>query len=372
MNGPKAFVSNQYSTKSTSATSAEVSRITLQKTKRTSRFLDATVVVNDGNPEACLEIKLIHEKHEVQEGDLPIVRNLAQLKKGEWANCNLDSETTLKLYEHMTHLYALANEKGIMRGQRKYVINEILNASFLSENDQDSVLSLLSRCLDTPGLAEKLASLQPQFVEDLYHHRLHQKKREGIARFETMLKGDHKENEWQKFFKDNDWILGGISDVQILEKTVNQPILAGPDVYGKGLKRGDLLLNSCGAARFTAIAEIKTPKTDLLKSKPYRSGVFEVGDELNGGLAQLRAYMKNWQTVNSKIDANRELLDRAGIYTIQPRGIIIIGDLNQVKSSLEKRECFELFRQNQKDIHIVTYDEVYERALFLFGHSKCV
>lgn len=77
--------------------------------------------------------------------------------------------------------------------------------------------------------------------------------------------------------------------------------------------------------------------------------------------------MRKWHVEGSRTEANRDLLERQGIYTIQPRGIFIIGHLDQLKESREMRDSFELFRQNQKDVHIVTFDEVYYRAQHLLG-----
>ncbi len=170
------------------------------------------------------------------------------------------------------------------------------------------------------------------------------------------------EQEWQDFFKEQDWILGGIHDIHYLSELSDQPIFSGANFQGQGEKRGDFLACTNGNARFTSIVEIKKATTPLLQSQAYRQDVYTPSSELNGGLAQLRAYLRKWQIEGSRTDENKDILENAGIYTIQPMGILIIGNLNEVKQDRKKREAFEVFRYNQKDVHIVTFDEVFARA----------
>lgn len=47
-------------------------------------------------------------------------------------------------------------------------------------------------------------------------------------------------------------------------------------------KRGDFLLRSQGAIRFTTILESKTPHTKLSKPNSYREGVYILSDDLTG------------------------------------------------------------------------------------------
>jgi hypothetical protein len=100
---------------------------------------------------------------------------------------------------------------------------------------------------------------------------------------------------------------------------------------------------------------------------PYRQDVYCPSNDLNGGLAQLRTYLRKWQIEGSRTEENKDLLESAGIYTVQPLGILIVGNLNEIKEDRKKREAFELFRQNQKDVHIITFDEVFARAVQLLG-----
>ena len=90
-----------------------------------------------------------------------------------------------------------------------------------------------------------------------------EKKRDGIERFKIMLAEKCSEQEWQNFFKEHNWILGGVHDIQYLSEISDQPIFSGANIQGKGEKRGDFLTCTGGNARFTAIVEIKKASTLL-------------------------------------------------------------------------------------------------------------
>jgi hypothetical protein len=366
MNDSEQDILTFYSTESTSPTSSTVQPVILDSTGTTRRILRPTIVKNTNNDEACLRIELIYERTGKNGFESVEPSSLSKLKAGEALSCSLSSKETLTLYTELSKLYALGKEVGIKYRENSYAIIKTTTDSVLSKNDEKSLVDLLQQCQTSPGLAEKLATTNPELIENAYHYRLLQKKHEGLARFKVMLQEECKEQEWQDFFAEHDWILGGICEIQILSKVIAQPTLAGANVFGKNEKIGDFLLGSQGNVRFTAVAEIKKSKTDLLKGTPYR-GTYYPSDELNGGLAQLRSYMRKWQLEGSRTDTNKDFLESKGIYTIQPRGILIIGHLDQLKESREKRDSFELFRQNQKDVHIVTFDEVYYRALHLLG-----
>jgi len=68
--------------------------------------------------------------------------------------------------------------------------------------------------------------------------------------------------------------------------------------------------------------------------------------------------------LGSRDDDNRELLERSGCYTIQPKGILIIGHTNRFDTNA-KRTTFELFRRNLLNPDVITFDELLGRATHL-------
>ena len=97
------------------------------------------------------------------------------------------------------------------------------------------------------------------------------------------------------------------------------------------------------------------------------------GSELAGGIIQLQS------TVRAAIEIHRqkiEPVDDMGnptgetIFNHQPRSFLVIGSLDQFitgngRVNEEQLRSFELCRANTVQPHIVTFDELYERAKFI-------
>lgn len=129
---------------------------------------------------------------------------------------------------------------------------------------------------------------------------------------------------------------------------------------GKGGQRGDLLMAAEGAKRFTVLVEIKTPEAALVEPTIYRNGVHKLGVDVSGGVSQLQVNGEMWLE-NSKTPQNIDQLESSGVYTVQPRGILVVGHTKSLESR-DMRKTFELFRRGVHNPEIVTFDELYERV----------
>ena len=69
-----------------------------------------------------------------------------------------------------------------------------------------------------------------------------------------------------------------------------------------------------------------------------------------------------WEIVGARTDQNRDALE--GIYTISPRGIVVIGKTSQLDTR-DKKNSFERFRREIRSPEIITFDELYERTKFI-------
>jgi hypothetical protein len=72
---------------------------------------------------------------------------------------------------------------------------------------------------------------------------------------------------------------------------------------------------------------------------------------------------------------NRDWAEDRDVTPVQPRGILLIGNLAQleVQSTAEsstRRETFERFRRSLWNPEVLTYDELLERARFLVSQAK--
>lgn len=104
-----------------------------------------------------------------------------------------------------------------------------------------------------------------------------------------------------------------------------------------------------------------------MQHAPYRNGVWSASSELSGAISQVQVNCAEWEITGARTDQNRDAL--AGIYTISPRGIAVIGRTSQLNNR-DKKNSFERFRREIRSPEIITFDELYERAKFIVGEGE--
>ena len=189
------------------------------------------------------------------------------------------------------------------------------------------------------------------------------------------------EDVWQDFFERNPWIFGyGLDYVfttNLDDKKLEQ-VVSGADLNQSG-KRVDALLRTRGRVSSLCFVEIKIHTTPLLQQvqDPYRGESWRISAELSGSIAQIH---KTVQKASMNIGRRLEMIMKDGdptgevAYLYQPKSIVLIGSLAEFEANRgineQKFSSFELFRRNQINPEIVTFDELYERAKFIVQHSE--
>jgi len=197
------------------------------------------------------------------------------------------------------------------------------------------------------------------------------KRKEKLLEFEKNLNAGHKEAWWQDFFEANKWIFGYGLDYQILRQEQPQPVYRGPRLDGRGSQRGDSLHSTVADIGFTVLVEIKKPSTFLLQGQAeIRSGTWSLSQDLTDALAQIQTNVYGWEQKGAEEPENRDLLEPRGIYTVKPKGIVVVGLLRSISEPRSKRETFQRFRQSVHGIEILTFDELYNRAKFIVEHRE--
>ncbi|GAB3732792.1 Shedu immune nuclease family protein [Nocardiopsis nanhaiensis] len=186
-----------------------------------------------------------------------------------------------------------------------------------------------------------------------------------------------KEAVWQKFFEANQWIFGyGLNLVSFepLDESKLERITTGASIFTGAGKRVDAIMRTRGVVSSLAFCEIKTHEAPLLERRLYRDpDVYQVSKEVSGGLSQIQ------KTVGKALDQlSRQIHDLheddgtpTGIQfsTVKPRQVLVVGNLAEfrVDGALnpEKMSTFEFYRNSIRDVEIITFDELYERARFI-------
>lgn len=167
------------------------------------------------------------------------------------------------------------------------------------------------------------------------------------------------EEKCQNFFTENHWILSNIlaMPVALLGGKV---YVGGKSIYNKGGKEADFLLRN-KLTKNVFIIEIKTPLKKIIDSDdPYRKpDVFSIGKELTGGLVQVLDQKDNLQKEFYTLAKGGEFK------SFNPKVVLIIGNLSSLSG--KQLKSFELFRNNIKDVEIITYDELVKRTDLILG-----
>ena len=185
---------------------------------------------------------------------------------------------------------------------------------------------------------------------------------------------DKPEKVWQHFFERNEWIFGFGLDYRYLGILQREAHVSEEDLAGRD---GSILDFLMGASNFTVLVEIKRPDTPLFSSGKNRSGSWKLSVDLMEAVSQILEQKANWQ-IKSELNALGNYNTSGDIITQKtsdPKSILIIGSDNQFSGSDKEKaiklRTFELFRRDSRNIEILTYDELCQRAEFIVGHSGC-
>lgn len=230
---------------------------------------------------------------------------------------------------------------------------EIVSA--LRGRGSQSVVNIVKQLFSTPD-----TSLTQKDINSLL------KRREKMVEFKQALSGrSTNERWWQDFFEGNKWIFGYGLNYEILRQQQHQPNYGGTRIDGHGGQIGDNLMSTVGNLNFTVLVEIKTPAAKLLQgTQEIRSGAWSLSKDLTDSLSQIQANIQIWEKWGSEQPGNRDVLEKISVFTVKPKGVIVIGSLSQL-TDRNMRETFQRFRKSIHGIDIITFDELFERAKFI-------
>lgn len=295
--------------------------------------------------------------------------NFNQLHPDEGVQIELPTDAARALDDAFSVLAQLLRDQGVQYGENQFSINQAGALVITDENKAAVVRGLLAQDLGEE-VWNDLSANNPDLATRLSWAKIHADRTAVLAEFEQAITDISKdENWWQNFFSDNKWIFGYGLNYQILRTVQEQPQYTGANVTRSGGQRGDFLQSTVAEVKFTVLVEIKRPTTALLHEE-YRNGAWNITDELSGGVAQVQANAMRWEVEGSRTDANRDRVEiDNGAFTVRPKSIVVIGNTSQLDTR-DKRNSFELFRQNIHSPEVLTFDELLERARFIVAESQ--
>lgn len=178
-----------------------------------------------------------------------------------------------------------------------------------------------------------------------------------ISQFDSMLKTNHKERVWQEFLQENPFILSFAFGYPVILIQAEASV-GGRRFSGSGEKITDFLVKNA-ITNNLALFEIKKPGTSLLQKNSYRDGVFGPSKDLAGSVTQAldQRYQLLLDFAGKKMRSRLQEIESFAV-----RLCIIIG---KSPENPDMAKSFELFRNNLKDVEVITFDELLKRVKLL-------
>lgn len=176
------------------------------------------------------------------------------------------------------------------------------------------------------------------------------------------------EKTWQKFLRDNNDFLSLIFTTRATLIT-NESYVGGKSFYNKNGNNVDFLFKE--KSFNVSLIEIKRFDTPLIDKKEYRSGIYKVSKEVVGGLQQVLEYKNSTieefenlikNSKNTLPEHSEEYNMLSKLHNHGVKTILIIGDSKSLDNG-NKRKAFDNFRNQLKDVEIITFDELLDKVL---------
>lgn len=328
-----------------------------------------TVVVISDSDEKFMSFTLQKFRENPKSGLKPIEQSNFTFRRGEF----------LALLKFLSDLKFLdLSDKNNFKVNDKENLKEKISL-WLQQPDEEGVLvpkhdaQLLGLLSDISGEERKslLMSLKNKVLshEDL---NILTGRKDGLETFRTELfreKQSWNEKNWQAFFELNPWIFGYGLDYRFLNIIQKEANVSDVDLDGKQTVITDFLM---GDSRFTVLVELKRPDTSLFEVGSNRSKSWKLSKDITNSVSQILVQKAEWELKShtEQFDKNGDVVEEK---TIDPKTLLIIGQTSQFngndRESRIKAKTFELYRRNSRNIEIITFDELYERASFIVNNK---
>ena len=180
---------------------------------------------------------------------------------------------------------------------------------------------------------------------------------------------------WHHFLKKNDWIIGLNVDIKFIRDLLSKQKIGIENSKGSGSPEVDLL----GLSYFTTLIELKTSKTKIFKdekSSRSRSNTWDFSSDFIEAYSQVLAQRTEITDNKEIITESGQIVDTKENRILDPKAILIIGNRNEEFPHIRDKEydfktdCFERIRRDSRNIEIVTFDELFERAYHIAFTQK--
>lgn len=310
------------------------------KSSKTGRFIPRPTFYKKNNDDSFRETSKNKVIVEVDEGDLPV-------KFWEMINFLSGYKDLIDLGE-FENTYKVISKDQLIDTLNSYDTDEQIQTIQEFIQDKDLSYQQLERLLDTS-------------------------KEKSLQEFKALLDNDNTlEDDWQNFFEANHWIFAGISLKLFFQRDIiPQADIGIPDTTGKGSPISDIVCID----KYTTLVELKKHTTPIFtntRRSTARTNTWSFSPDFIDGLSQCLAQkhdlVENYKHKNFVTRSGKrvypEVQDPKVIFIIGRYDVEIPNAENDITDKI-KADTFEQYRRDCRNIEIITYDELYERAYYI-------
>ncbi len=312
------------------------------------------MIANDGKTELRVNISGLNQ----------LDRNVDEISAHIYATCaatGVSKFTCTLTIKELASFHSFLDKYDMIKDQASQTSGEFVQV----KKGQEELVALLA----ASDHAELIPAIHKIIKEELNRDDINTilGRKEAIETYRQMLASpeQHTETDWQKFLQNNEWILGYGLRYKYLSILQRECHVSGTDLDGRNSVISDFLLSdNC----FTKIVELKRPDTPLFKAGKNRSESWQLSTELTDAVSQILCQKANWEH-ESKKDCYTHEGKKITESTCDVDCILLIGNSCQFegdnKESSIKKNTIELYRRNMRNIEILFFDELFERAKFI-------
>lgn len=220
----------------------------------------------------------------------------------------------------------------------------------LSNDDSQIIKSFIDKkILSKEILLSSKSQIDTLYVEDI------------LAKYKNLMSKNTKEEDWQEFFNKNNWIFSNVFYFPV-SFTKDKFNVGGNNITETNNdKIVDFLYKNQLTDNLTFI-EIKTNKTPLVMKTQYRKGVFPISKDISGSIIQVQ------DQKNELLKNFYAKLGQSGLQISNSQCVVIAGSLEKLNQ--KQKDSFDLFRLSNKEVLIITFDELLKKIETTLGLFK--
>lgn len=290
------------------------------------------------------------------------------MRAKEWVQLEIKSEELLKLFRELYPLYKISYKEGIPFGETHYIKAEanLQGLSKVTEHDLNAFFqlhkkagvkllsSLLNYTINMQNPQQVIEHLDKLEIDNL-------QKLNSIVGLSNLKKCldvwlkntiNSTEEFWQQTFLNNSFILSQIFSFPML-LIKGKAYVGGKSIENTGGNIVDFLCKN-EITKNAVLIEIKTPVTNLL-GKKYRDNVYNISEDISGSVIQSSNYRNSLYLEHNSITRTPSIK----LNSFYPQCVVIAGNIEKELVTETQKRSFELFRNNLRDIQIISFDELF-------------